>query len=166
MAVTTCNEAGKTSEIIPLLGLSLMAAFPGATVFSTAGTEQQIRDQLFDYLEAKCRPYANWVVSRAALTVRAPAIDGLSSQWVGRVPREALTMEGLHNHWEADRHGRPRFCPLMIIYDEAKSLGQPMFDAAWRMNPAFFLAISTPGDSAGPLYEAIDPDRLKLKGLV
>jgi hypothetical protein len=46
VAVSSNNEAGKTNIIIPLLGLSIMTAFPGAIVFSTAGAEPQIKDQL------------------------------------------------------------------------------------------------------------------------
>jgi len=37
------NGAGKTSILVPLLGLSIMAAFPGATVFSTAGANPRSR---------------------------------------------------------------------------------------------------------------------------
>ena len=42
VSVVTPNESGKTSVVIPVLGLSFMTAFPGAQVVSTAGVERQI----------------------------------------------------------------------------------------------------------------------------
>ena len=44
--MSTPNESGKTQVVVPLLGLGCMAAFPGATVYSTAGAEAQINGNL------------------------------------------------------------------------------------------------------------------------
>src|SRR3990167_6927652 len=57
VAISTCNESGKTSLIVPLLGLSVMSVFPGSIIVSTAGAEEQIKGQLFSYLQAKLRPH-------------------------------------------------------------------------------------------------------------
>ena len=72
-AVSSANGAGKTNIIIPLLGLSTMIAFPGATIVSTAGVEEQIRGQLFKYLEEKLRRYTKygWSVSVSDLAIMA-----------------------------------------------------------------------------------------------
>lgn len=155
------NAAGKTSILVPLLGLSVMTAFPGATVFSTAGAEPQIEGQLFKYLNNILRPYTShgWKIL-SDLTVTAPKVRGLRSKWIARVPKDALTMEGYHGGWENDSEGNRCWCPVCLIIDEAKSVPQPVFEAAWRIEPDFLFVVSTPGDDIGPFYDAMDPDTL------
>jgi hypothetical protein len=153
VAVSTCNESGKTSLIVPLLGLSVMAAFPGSTVVSTAGAEEQIKGQLFNYITSKLRSYTDkgWKVTESELTVHAPEIDGLRSRWIARVPKDALTLEGYHGSWK-----KGHWCPICFIIDEAKSVDKSIFEAAWRIDPDWFLVISTPGEDAGPFFEAME----------
>jgi len=167
VVLSTCNESGKTSLIVPLFGLSVMAAFPGATVFSTAGAEEQIKGQLFRYLHAKVRPYkdSGWLCSLAALEVRAPEVRGLRSRWIGRVPRQALTMEGYHSHLEPDSEGDLVYCPVCVILDEAKALQQDVLEAAYRINPDWLLVVSTPGMDEGMFYEAMDELNLDERGV-
>ncbi len=162
VAVSTNNASGKTSILVPLLGLSVMAAFPGATIFSTAGAEAQIKGQLFEYLDNICRPYAGegWKVSVSGLTVEAPRVRGLKSTWTARVPRDALTMEGYHGKWKQDDNENQCWCPVCVIIDEAKSASDLIFEEAWRIEPDFLFVISTPGEDAGAFFEAIDPDSL------
>ena len=163
VAVSTNNESGKTRILVPLVGLSIMAAFPGATVFSTAGAEEQVRGQLFKYLEGICRPYTSngWRVSSSELTVKAPKVRGLTSRWIARVPKDALTIEGYHGGWEKDDQDNWCWCPVCVIIDEAKSVGQLVYEAAWRIDPDFLFVVSTPGDDSGPFYDSIDPDTLE-----
>ncbi len=156
VCVSTNNESGKTNIIIPLLGLSAMVAFPGCTVFSTAGAEEQIKGQLFKYLEEKLRRYIgsgkdSWQVSMSELQVMGPEVGGVRSRWISRVPKDALTVEGYHGHWSGDK-----WCPVMVIVDEAKSVGREIFEAAWRIDPDWLVVISTPGDDSGPFYEAME----------
>ena len=128
--MSTPNESGKTQVVVPMLGLAAMAAFPGCTVYSTAGAEAQIKLQLFEYLKSYCKPFekSGWEVNQSQLTVLAPAVEGMPrSRWVGRVPRDALTAEGFHETWERDDKWRLRFRPLLMIADEAKSLEDPIF---------------------------------------
>jgi hypothetical protein len=108
------------------------------------------------------RPYQHlgWRCNESDFTVRPPPVRGLQSRWIARVPKDALTMEGYHGHWEQDSNGAWVWCPVMVILDEAKSLGQPIFEAAFRIEPDALLVVSTPGDDSGPFYEAIDPDTL------
>lgn len=166
--VSTPNESGKTSVVVPLLGLSCMAAFPGATVYSTAGAEAQIKLQLFEYLRSFCKPFekSGWEVNQSQLTVLAPSVDGMPrSRWVGRVPRDALTAEGFHSTFEKDEKGRWRFRPLFFIADEAKSLDDPVFEMAYRLRPTWFLALSTPDTSSGPFYRAVGPEEVEVRGV-
>jgi hypothetical protein len=163
VAASFCNTAGKTRILVPLLGLSVMAAFPGATVATTAGAEEQIKGQLFKYLDSILRPYADsgWSVSVSDLTVMGPRIRGLRSRWISRVPRDALTLEGYHGSWERDDQGNLCWCPVCFIIDEAKSVKQDIFEAAWRIEPDFLFVVSTPGEDFGPFFDAIDPQTLE-----
>ena len=163
VAASTCNESGKTRILVPLVGLSIMAAFPGATVFSTAGAEEQVRGQLFKYLDSIIRPYRSmgWTLSSSDLTVQSPTVRGLRSRWSARVPRDAMTVEGYHSGWEKDSEGNWCWCPVCVIIDEAKSVPLQVFEAAWRIDPDFEFVISTPGEDTGPFYNAIDPDTLE-----
>lgn len=166
--MSTPNESGKTQVVVPLLGLACMAAFPGATVYSTAGAEAQIKLQLFEYLKSYCKPFekAGWVVNQSQLTVTAPSQDGMpSSRWVGRVPRDALTAEGFHETWERDDKGRMRFRPLLMIADEAKSLDDPVFEMMMRLRPTWVLALSTPDTDVGPFYRAMNPEEVQARGI-
>ena len=159
-AVSTCNESGKTAVIIPALGLSIMVAFPGATIFSTAGSEEQVRGQLMKYLEAKLRPYSGkkdgWEIVESDMVVKGPRVNGFRSRWVARCPKDALTVEGYHSRWERGDDGEWYWLPICVIYDEAKSIGRDMFEAAWRIDPDFFIVISTPGEDSGPFYESLE----------
>ena len=165
-AASTPNEAGKTSEIIPILGLSIMSAFPGALILSTAGTEQQIAGQLFPYLETKLSKYPEWKISTDKLTVTGPSIDGLRpSRWKGYAPRDAKTAEGYHDAWARDNEGVMRFQPVCYIIDEAKSIRPGIVEAMMRIDPFFALMISTPGDDSGPFYDALNPDTIDLQDM-
>lgn len=166
--MSTPNESGKTQVVVPMLGLAAMAAFPGCTVYSTAGAEAQIKLQLFEYLKSYCKPFENegWVVNQSQLTVTAPSVEGMpSSRWVGRVPRDALTAEGFHETWERDDKGRLRFRPLLMIADEAKSLESPVFEMMMRLRPTWILALSTPDTNSGPFYSAISPEDVEARGI-
>ena len=166
--MSTPNESGKTQVVVPILGLAAMAAFPGCTVYSTAGAEAQIKLQLFEYLKSYCKPFENegWVVNQSQLTVTAPSVEGMpSSRWVGRVPRDALTAEGFHETWERDDKGRLRFRPLLMIADEAKSLDDPIFEMFMRLRPTWTLALSTPDTDSGPFYSSMSPEEVQARGI-
>lgn len=167
--VSTCNASGKTNYLIPVLGLSAMVAFPGCTVFSTAGAEEQIEGQLYRYLENMLRPWTGdmrssakdkWQVSPSGLWVRAPEIRGLRSRWISRVPKDALTMEGYHGHWELDSTGKLVWCPVLVIIDEAKSLADAVFQAAYRIDPDWLFVTSTPGDPDTPFVKNMQYESL------
>lgn len=166
--MSTPNESGKTQVVVPLLGLGCMAAFPGATVYSTAGAEAQIKLQLFEYLKSYCKPFekAGWEVNQSQLTVQGPSIDGMPrSRWIGRVPRDALTAEGFHETWDRDDKGRWRFRPLLMIADEAKSLDDPVFEMMMRLRPTWILSLSTPDTDSGPFYRAMNPEEVEARGV-
>jgi len=159
-----CNEAGKTSEVIPSIGLAYMSAWPGCQVLSTAGVERQVKEQLFRYLNHKLRPYPKWSVSIDGMRVRAPECDGLQSTWVGYVPRDAITAEGFHRGWQKNSRGEWSYCPVVFIIDEAKAASPEMFEAVERINPDTWIVLSTPGPLDGAYYENFDQDSFDLYG--
>lgn len=167
--ISTNNASGKTAEIIPLFGLSVMTAFPGAVVFSTAGVEEQLRGQLWKYLGGKVRPYEEegpggkgWIVKTGEnLEVWGPKIDGIRSRWIGRVPAKALTMEGYHGFVDGGKSGKQYYRPVCLMLDEAKALGDKTFEAAHRIDPDWMLVISTPGNPMGPFFDGMDIDMLQ-----
>lgn len=163
VAASFPNAGGKTSQMLPLFGLSVMTAFPGSIVYTTAGSENQIEDQLFKNLAARVRPYESkgWRVSVSALTVTAPSVCGLPpSKWISRVPRDALTGEGYHTSIEQDDRKRWHFMPLFAAIDEAKSVDAEVFAMMQRLIPTWMLVMSTPDIDTGPFHAAVDPDTL------
>ncbi|MDI6739022.1 MAG: hypothetical protein QME74_01490, partial [Candidatus Edwardsbacteria bacterium] len=161
VAVVTPNESGKTSVVLPTLGLSWMAAFPGSQVVSTSGVERQIKQQLWPVLAATLRRYPQWRISED-LRIRAPSVDGLpGSQWEAFTTKDPQYAEGFHPRWYRDKQGRARYAPLLVIVDEAKTFNDPemMFAFVNRCDPDVMLMISTPGEDAGPFYDAFHRER-------
>lgn len=152
LALSTPNEAGKTSHIITLYGLAMMAAFPGCQVVSTAGVWRQIDDILWPVLQAKLAKFPDWKIVEGKVT--APARDGLPpSTWNAFSADDAGKAEGWHARREDDDKGEPRYMPLVFIVDEAKSVKQGIFEAMYRCDPDFALVTSTPGEDSGPFFK-------------
>lgn len=163
VACVTPNESGKTSKVIPVLGLSWMAAFPGAQVVSTAGVERQITAALWPVLKGALGKYPNWNITDD-LHIRAPSWNGIpGSEWVAFATRDAKRAEGFHSRWFEDENGKEVYAPLLIIIDEAKAFDDPemMFAFMQRCSPDAFLMISTPGEDTGDFYDAFHKGRDK-----
>jgi len=161
-ATSTANESGKTSSVLPIFGLSAMVAFPGCRVYSTSGSERQVKEQLFDQqlrllLEQPRFVRAGWSISVPQLRVTAPN----GSVWLGYVCKDALNVEGFHGYWRRDGKGRNRYYPCVYLLDECKSIADPVYEAVKRIDPDFEIAVSTPGKESGWFYDAIDPESLR-----
>lgn len=151
-AVVTPNESGKTAVVIPVLGLSWMAAFPGAQVVSTSGVERQITEELWPVLRAALGPYPEWQIT-TELKITAPRVRGLPpATWTAFTTKDPNYAEGFHSRTYRDRDGNLVYAPLLIIIDEAKSITQDMFDAFTRCDPDAWLVISTSGEDSGPFF--------------
>jgi len=159
-----CNEAGKTSCLIPICGLSAMVAFPGATVYSTSASERQVKYQLFEdqlrsIIEQDHMRKAGWTIRVGTeMIVKAPN----GSTWLGYVCKDAGNVEGFHGKWRMV-NGEERYCPLVYINDEAKSIGDDIREAEKRIDPDFELSVSSPGEESGWFFEGIDPDTLRVE---
>lgn len=154
-AVVTPNGAGKTSTVVANLGLSFMAAFPGAKVVSTAGAFRQIEGQLWPVLRAKLSRYPNWKVIEGE--IEAPSQRGLPpSSWTAFSATDPGKAEGYHKREYRDENGEMVEAPLLYIIDEAKSVDRGIFEAMYRCGPQHVLVCSTPGEDDGPFFELID----------
>lgn len=161
VAISTNNASGKTSTLIPVFGLTCMAAFEGAHVYSTSGSELQVKEQLFiSYLEPIIARFPKWRISTAAMTVDAPN----GSRWVGYRCKKGGKVEGFHGHWEQTSDRFWRYRPVIYIVDEGKTVEDDIFEAIGRINPDMLLCLSTPGEERGWFYNAIDPDTLENDG--
>jgi len=158
IAVSTCNESGKTSTVLPIFGLSAMVAFPGCHVFSTSASEQQVKHQLFiAQLEPIVSRLPGWNISTASMYVEAPN----GSSWLGYKCKDAGNVEGFHGTWTRDAKGNPKYCPVIYMLDEAKSIGDDIFEAVLRIDPDFMIAISSPGAERGWFYDGVNPQLLE-----
>jgi len=166
VAVRTCNESGKTSVCVPVLALSWAAAFPGSQVVVTSASERQFEKQLIPSFQNMISRRRGW--KKTGNTIYAPPQDGLPrSEIVCFATRSGETFEGFHNRVYTDENGNERFCPLLIITDEAKSIKSDIYTAIERCNPTAELRISTCGEDTGGHYDAcMNEDGLWTTGCV
>ncbi len=164
--MSTCNFSGKTSIVMPVFGMSVMNAFPGAQVLSTSGDAQQVKEQLF---EQQLKPLimqdrfqeAGWKI-KTGDSCKVTAPNG--STWLGYVTARDSTFEGFHSYWRTDEAtGQKRYCPLVFLVDESKSVGDGVHQAIRRIDPDFMIALSTPGPMNGWFYDGVHPESLKAK---
>lgn len=159
---STCNEAGKTSVVIPCFGLSAMVAFPGATVYSTSASERQVKYQLFEdqlrgIIEQPHMQKAGWSIRVGTeMIVKAPN----GSTWLGYVCKDEKNVEGFHGKWKVV-NGETRYCPCIYINDESKGIGDNIREAEKRIDPDFEVSVSSPGEEAGWFFNGVNPDTLR-----
>lgn len=156
VALSTCNESGKTSIIAPIFLLSVMAAFPGARCFAQSGSEQQVQEQLFEeHIVPLVEPLTEkgWRLQRSNMKVTAPN----GSSLLCYVCKDPNKVEGFHGH--VNKHTGV-YQPCAYLSDEAKGIIDPINEAVRRIDPDFWIVESTPGKMAGWFYEAMDPDGL------
>jgi len=161
VALKTNNESGKTSILLPIIGLSFMAAFPGAQVVSTAGVERQIKKNLWPILTSIVSEHPKWGITQDDLTITAPSVRGLPpSTWTAFTARDPDYAQGFHGQTFRDKNKKLVRCPLMMIIDEAFTFtDNGMFDAFKRCDPDIWLVASTPGAKTGPFYDCFNSGR-------
>lgn len=148
----TCNESGKSSMAVPILALSFAAAFPGCQVVITSASDRQLKKQLLPGFENMITNRPGW--SMNSEVIRGPKVDGLQSEIVCFVTNSPGNFEGFHEQTRVDDKGNARLCPLLMIYDEAKSIKDNMFDAGDRCRPTVQLRISSAGEDSGGFYDS------------
>ncbi len=163
VVASTNNGSGKTSTVLPICMMSVMAAFPFARCFVTSGSERQVREQFFeDVIIPLVNPLIpkGWKVTRGdKMKVTAPN----GSTLLCYVCKNADNVEGFHERTVMYR-GREIYAPTAYALDECKSINDDVHLAVRRIDPDFMVSLSSPGLMDGWFYEGINPDTLRVRG--
>jgi len=152
-AIKAANGSGKTSAIVMATVLWHMLRFPGSQTVCTAGVYRQVVDVLWPVLRNKSNGLGGeamgWRVTENKITYTAPTMDGQTpcepSMCVGFSADKPESAEG----W----HARGPSANLLYVIDEAKAVGDGIFDAMERCQPTRVLEVSSPGGRAGRFFE-------------
>lgn len=159
--LSTCNESGKTSVLLPLFGLAHMIAYPGCAVYSTSASEDQVKVQLFqNNLAHIMSRYPTWKLSTSAMTLESTPIDGLVSRWIGYKCIKGGKAEGYHGQWKRGKSKRWHYCPCIYMVDEGKSVEDELWESITRIDPDRLLAVSSPGEENGEFFRRLDPNTI------
>jgi len=137
------NEAGKTRNVIAPMVLFVLAAWPGAQVVITSGSFRQVQFQLFPAMRAHSGRFPGWKFHE--FTIQGPG----GSQAVGFSTDDPNRFEGFHVG-----PGGHRETPLLLIYDEAKSIDESIFMAGDRCRPTWEVMLSSTGLCTGRFYRS------------
>jgi hypothetical protein len=136
VALRTCNESGKTSQVATAAVLANAALNPGSMTVTTAGVYRQVKQQLWENIRTLGRRFEGWEINETDL--RTPH----GSRAVGFATDDPDKFEGWHNP------------ELLIIVDEAKSVPNAIYGAIRRCAPKRLLLMSSPGGPRGEFYDA------------
>src|SRR5712691_1342825 len=148
VAVRACHGVGKTAcEAWAILHFLL--THPYAKVPTTAPTLRQVREVLWGEVHRWWRaatPRLPWLTQQFDLQRTRLAYTDHAAEWfaVGVASSEALNIEGFHAE------------DLLIVFDEAKGIPRPTWEAVHGMRTtrnAKMLVASTPGGPAGEFHK-------------
>ena len=174
-ALCTPNESGKTAVVITDLVMWHMGTFPGSVTVTTSGTNRQIRHQLYPNLRMRLKGAPDWRI-RDSNEYGLEAPNG--SRCVSFSTDDPGMAEGFHaislfndKYTLGDAFKGVSYDPsktnnsLMIIYDEAKTIGYEMFEAFERCHATRSLIASTPDHSnpTGFFYDCFHKDSWRYK---
>ncbi|MDR1191278.1 MAG: hypothetical protein LBK60_06400 [Verrucomicrobiales bacterium] len=148
VALRTCNESGKTSQVATAAVLANAALNPESLTVTMAGVYRQVKHQLWPNIKAHASRFEGWEVNETDL------ITPNGSRAVGFSTDDPEKFEGWHNK------------DLLIIVDEAKSVPQSIFGAIRRCAPKRLLVMSSPGAPRGELYDAYGTKKTLYRSLV
>jgi phage terminase large subunit len=141
-ALTACNGAGKTSTILVPAALWALFNWPLVRVIVTSASWSQLKKQFFDTIrQARFHPYfRRWTFNEAEIrSEQGGFIVGVSVDDAGRA-------EGYHDRPDS---------PVMILADEAKSIGTEVFESLARCTATFRVYASSAGPAAGTFYACL-----------
>lgn len=135
VCVSALNESGKTNLVAIIFLCSVAAAFPKAKCYATSGNEQQLSEQLWEILKGLANK-RGWNVKASNMEITLPNRSVIRCN----VRRDAESVEGVHGY--KDENGI--YCPVAYFIDEAKHVSNAKQFAVRRIDPDFYLAMSTP----------------------
>lgn len=156
VSLLTCNSSGKTSRVIALLGLIIMAKWPGSFVVSTSGSWNQITAQLWPVLRDKVSGLDGWEYSEKKIRGPIVTVDGkkLQSQWMPFSTNDAEKAEGYHDQWTFGDSGRKIWLPRAYLIDEGKGVDDAIYTGFSRCRCSFKMIASSAGENEGYFYES------------
>src|SRR6516165_2873388 len=141
-ALTACNGAGKTSNVLVAAALWCLFNWPRGRVIVTSASWSQLKKQFFDTIRLQARHplFRSHTFNEAE--VRTPEggfVIGLSVDEAGKA-------EGYHE--------RPA-SPVMILADEAKSIHDDVFTSLARCTATWRVYASNAGPACGTFYSCL-----------
>jgi phage terminase large subunit len=141
VAMKAANGSGKTSVVAASAVLWHMLRFPGSLVVTTAGVWRQVEDQLWPSL----RKLAGMLGPGWRVTASQVEYSN-GSRAIGFSTTDPGKFEGWHRQGPSEN--------LLMIVDEAKTVGDSVYEAIERCQPSRLLVMSSPGGPQGAFYRA------------
>lgn len=142
VAITTCNGAGKTTEVAGAAVDWFFRKHPKGQLVATSSSYNQLTNQTWTALESRL-PGGYKITRSAPLGIATPN-GGIG---IGFSTKRAGTAEGWHPKIS------PEVDPVMLLIDEAKTVPDAIWSAFDRCTLAYILIISSPGPAFGRFYE-------------
>lgn len=175
VAAVTCNESGKTSVCIAGLVMWHLETFRDSLTVTTSATYRQIVSQLYPAL----RSYASRCGGSVEVQKDSAYCSSTGSRLLSFTTDDPGRAEGYHeplrtlplfsdgenplavigvsaSEWSGVESERTS---LLMILDEAKTIGQGVFDAVERCHPTRLLVMSSPGVMSGPFFDCFHAHR-------
>lgn len=148
LAISTPNGAGKSSKVITTIVLRTLAAKPQAKVVVTSGDYRQISSQVWPAVERHRAKFGGpWTWREHDHYIETPR-GGFCTMFTTDDPSRA---EGFHAEFATGIDS-----PCVIICDEAKSVGEGIFEAfSARCTFNILIYISSTGLMLGSFYRAM-----------
>ncbi len=141
IAMKAANGSGKTSVVAAAAVLWHMLRFPDSLVVTTAGVWRQVEDQLWPSLRGYIGALGEgWRITASQLEYQN------GSRAIGFSTSDPGKFEGWHRQGASEN--------LLMIVDEAKTVGDPVYEAIERCQPSRLLVMSSPGGPQGAFYRA------------
>ena len=141
VAMKAANGSGKTSLVAASAVLWHMLRFPESLVVTTAGVWRQVEDQLWPSLRGYIGALGDgWRITASQLEYQN------GSRAIGFSTSDPGKFEGWHRQGPSEN--------LLMIVDEAKTVGDPVYEAIERCQPSRLLIMSSPGGPQGAFYKA------------
>ena len=134
------NGTGKSATVIASAILYALE-MRNSLVIVTSGVYRQVTQQIMPNIKKYSYLYKNWEFLENSIN-----IDG-----VKRLLGFASPEEGTTQGWHSGRDFPNQ--PLLIIFDEAASIGQGLYNAIERCHPTWMLVAGSPGSPEGMFYD-------------
>lgn len=141
VSLASPNEAGKSSFVIPVIALGLLATYREARVVLTTADGKQLDNQVMPAIEAHRAKFPTWKFNERQITTPT------GGRFVAFTTDDPGRAEGWQPSGTLDG-------PLVIMVDEAKTVKDEIFTAFDRCGYTGLLLTSSPGKMRGMFYDS------------